>query len=212
MKKLLIAGLALFFFSTVVNAQFVSHNFKPFRVDVMTAWAIPGGSGAKGGVAFSLEPKYNIVDKLSVGLRMEAALTARGWVAPDGSSVSASVSAAGSYLATSDYYYTTSFFRAFSGVGTGIYTIASADVTANSQNGSIALAGGTKFGGMIRSGFDLGHFRFALEYNLIGKSTQTVDDGNGGTATVVSKNSYTSIKIGFFVGGGRKAKTVKGAF
>jgi len=212
MKKLLIAGLALFFFSTVVNAQFVSHNFKPFRVDVMTAYAIPGGSGAKGGVAFSLEPRYSFIDKFSVGLRMEAAITARGWVAPDGSSASAAVAASGSYLATSDYYYTSKFFRAFSGVGTGIYTIASASVTTNNQNGSMSLGGGSKFGGMIRSGFDIAHFRFAVEYNLIGKSSQTVSDGSGGTTTVTSKNSYTAIKIGFFIGGGRQQKTVKGAF
>lgn len=204
MKKLLFAGLALFFFSTVVNAQFVSHNYKPFRVDVMAAWAVPQGPGAKAGVAFSLEPKYSIIDKVSVGLRMEAAITARGWTAPDGSSASADVAASGSYLATSDYYYSTKFFRAFSGVGTGIYTLASASVGASSQNGSLALGGGTKFGGMVRSGFDIAHFRFAVEYNLIGKTTQTVADGSGGTTTVSSKNSYTAIKIGFFIGGGHQ--------
>jgi len=212
MKKLLIAGLALFFFSTVVNAQFVSHNFKPFRVDVMTAWAVPQGPGAKGGVAFSLEPRYSIIDKISVGLRMEAALTARGWTSADGSSASADIAASGSYLATSDYYYTNKFFRAFSGVGTGIYTLASASVGASSQNGTLSLGGGSKFGGMVRSGFELSHFRFAVEYNLIGKTTQTVADGSGGTTTVSAKNSYTAIKIGFFIGGGRQHSTVNAKF
>lgn len=208
MKKLLLAGFAFLALSTVVNAQ----NFKPFRVDVMSAWAIPQGPGAKGGVAFSLEPRYSIMDKLAVGFRIEAAITARGWVAPDGSSVSANVAASGSYLATGDYYYSNRFFRPFSGLGTGVYSIASASVNANSQNGDIAVGGATKFGGMIRSGFDLGHFRFAVEYNLIGKSSQTSSDGNGNTTTVVSKNSYTAVKIGFFIGGGRVRQTVHSSF
>jgi len=209
MKKILLAGFALFCLSTISNAQ----SFKPFRVDVMTGWAIPQGPGAKGGVAFSLEPRYSIIDKISVGLRMEAAITARGWVAGDGSSASADVAASGSYLATGDYYYSNRFFRAFSGVGTGIYSLASASVSAGSQNGSVSLGGSTKFGGMIRSGFELSHFRFAFEYNLVGKSTQTVTDGNGNTlGTATAKNSYCAIKIGFFLGGGRQAKPVSGKF
>lgn len=179
----------------------------------MSGWAIPQGSGAKGGVALSLEPRYSIIDKVSVGLRMEAAITARGWVASDGSSASADVKASGSYLATGDYYYSNRFFRAFSGAGTGIYSLAGTTVGASNQNGSVALSGSTKFGGMIRSGFELSHFRFAVEYNFIGKSTQTVTDGNGNTVgTAAAKNSYCAIKIGFFIGGGRQAKTVKGNF
>ncbi|HXB06014.1 MAG TPA: hypothetical protein VNW04_02830 [Puia sp.] len=208
MKKILLAGFSLLCLTTAINAQ----NFKPFRVDVMSGYAIQGGSGAKGGVALSLEPRYSLMDKISVGLRIEAAITARGWVSPDGSSVSANVAASGSYLATGDYYYTNRFFRPFSGIGTGVYSLASASVDASSQNGSVAISGGTKFGGMIRSGFDLGHFRFAAEYNLIGKSTQTVTDGSGNMTTVTAKNSYASIKIGFFFGGGRIQQTVHSSF
>ena len=213
MKKLLIAGFAFLSFTTAVNAQFVSHNFKPFRVDVMLGYAIPSGPGAKGGVAVSLEPKYSIIDKVSVGLRMEAAITARGYVKSDGSAVSADVKASGSYLFTGDYYYTNKFFRPFSGVGTGIFSLASASVSATAQNGTASASGGTKFGGMVRSGFDLGHFRFVAEYNLIGKSTQIVTDDQGvPTGTAQIKNSYASIKLGFFFGGGRKAKTVNAKF
>ena len=31
---------------------------KPFKIDVSFGYAIPGGSGAKGGVLFAVEPKY----------------------------------------------------------------------------------------------------------------------------------------------------------
>jgi len=209
MKKILFAGFSLLFFTTVVNAQ----NFKPFRVDVMSGYAIPSGSGAKGGVAFSLEPRYSIIDRLSVGLRVEAAITARGWVANDGSSASANVSASGSYLATGDYYYSNKFFRPFTGIGTGVYSLASASFDASGQNGSVGTSGSTKFGGMVRTGFELSHFRFAFEYNLIGKSTQTITDGSGNTlGTATAKNSYCAIKIGFSIGGGRQHKTIDAKF
>lgn len=49
---------------------------------------------------------------------------------------------------------------------------------------------GTKFGFMPRAEFELGHFRAAVEYNLVGKSNNT-------------NYSYIGFKIGFFFGGGR---------
>ncbi|HEY6901012.1 MAG TPA: hypothetical protein VI233_10230, partial [Puia sp.] len=143
----------------------------------------------------------------------EAALTGRGWVASDGTAASASVAASASYLATTDYYYTNSFFRPFTGVGTGFYSMASASVEGTTQKGSVATSSSTKFGGMARAGFELSHFRFVVEHNFIGKSTQTVTDENGnniGTAT--ARNGYTTIKIGFFIGGGRKRQTVNAKF
>ncbi|HEY4149562.1 MAG TPA: hypothetical protein VGM41_11560 [Chitinophagaceae bacterium] len=197
MKKLLFLFLAVLCFN-FSQAQ----TFNPFKVDLAVGAAIPNGSGAKGGVLLSLEPKYAVISRLSVGLRIEAAIMARGYVSGDGSSASASVSAAASYIATSDYYYTNSFFRPFSGVGLGLYRFASASID-NSGN-DVGTAAGSKFGTMVRSGFELGHFRFAVEYNIIGKNTQTYIDGSTGDKyTVSSKNSYMGIKLGFFFGGGR---------
>jgi outer membrane protein X len=56
---------------------------------------------------------------------------------------------------------------------------------------------------MVRSGFEVSHFRFAVEYNVIGKSSWSTTDGSGHTYTVSSRNSYMGVKIGFFIGGGR---------
>ena len=72
MKKILIVGISLLSIS-MVNAQ------SPFKVDVAIGGAIPSGTGSKGGFLFAVEPKYAVMDKLDVGLRIEAALTARGF-------------------------------------------------------------------------------------------------------------------------------------
>jgi len=213
MKKILLAALFLPAL-TVLHAQDLKvvkapsmsmHKYEPFKVDISTAYAIPSGPGAKAGVAFAIEPKYAIIDKFAVGLRLEWAITARGWVAPDGSAASASVAANASYLATYDYYLPGLVFRPFVGGGSGIYSMASASVSAGTQNTTSSATGGSKFGTMFRTGFEVGHFRMAFEYNLIGKTSATVTDGSTGTTSTISaKNSYASIKLGFFIGGGKR--------
>jgi hypothetical protein len=214
MKKVLVAGIALLTL-TAVQAQDIigvvktpfSQAYKPFRVDISTGAAIPQGSGAKGGVMFSVEPKYTFLGKFSVGVRMEGALMARGYVSSDGSASSGNVAASASYLATYDYYLTKVIFKPFVGGGTGIYNLASASFSDNSQSTTAAASGASsKVGSMVRSGFEFHHFRFAVEYNFIGSTNQTITDNNTGAkvGTASTKNGYCSIKIGILLGGGRK--------
>jgi hypothetical protein len=201
MKKIYLA-LSIALISLGASAQLKS-NFKPFKVDLGFGYAIPGGSGAKGGVAFSLEPKYAVASQIAVGLRMEGAVVARfSGYDQDGAPLNVSVKASGSYLVTGDYYYTNKWmFRPFTGVGTGIYSIASAE--ANS-GGNGAAGAGSKFGGMARAGAEIGHFRFSVEYNMVPGSTLDGFDSDGNAAQITSKNSYLTVKIGAFFGGGRK--------
>ena len=199
MKRVLFMGLALIGISTA-NAQTSAGTYKPFKVDVAFGYAIPQGTGSKGGVLFAVEPKYAVMDQLSVGLRIEGAITARGFVSNEGESASAKVATSSSYLATGDYYFSNNTFRPFAGAGLGIYQLASASFD---ETTDIAFGSSTKFGGMIRAGFEVSHFRLGLEYNLIGKSTETVQDGSSTPLTVTSKNSYMGIKLGFFLGGGK---------
>ena len=211
MKRILLAALLLPAL-TVLHAQDLKvdksaptmSKYKPFKVDLSTAWAIPQGSGAKAGIAFAIEPKYAIIDKFAVGFRLEWAVTARGWLAPDGTTASANVAASGSYLATYDYYLPGLVFRPFVGGGTGIYNLASASVTETSQNSSVVAAASSKFGQMLRAGFEVGHFRMALEYNIIGKTQAAYTDGTGTTSTISTPNNYMAIKLGFFIGGGKR--------
>jgi outer membrane protein W len=186
MKKLSFV-LAFIVATIAVNAQ--STAFKTFKVDLATGYAIPGGSGAKGGVLFAVEPKYAVNDNITVGLRMEAAIMARATVDATGNLQEADVKASGSYLLTADYYLNTNKFRPFAGVGVGLYSTAGAKVDNSGTTGEVSS--GNKFGGLPRVGFELGHFRMALEYNVVGK-----------TGTI--NNNYMGIKLGFFVGGGRK--------
>jgi hypothetical protein len=212
MKKFLTAG-ALLLMITAVHAQDLSvvkappfnQTNKPFRVDLSTGFAIPQGSGAKGGIVFAVEPKYTLLGMMSVGLRFEGALTARGYVAPDGTTASANVAASFSYMATYDYYLTKVIFRPFIGAGTGIFNMASANVTEGGYTYSMASGSNTKFGGMTRAGFEVHHFRLSFEYNFIGKSSQDVYDNTGTkVGTVASKNGYCTIKLGVLIGGGKK--------
>lgn len=214
MKRILMAGIFLLALSalhaqelTVTKApSFNLHKYKPFKLDVSTGFALPQGPGAGGGVLFAVEPKYSIIDQFAVGLRLEAAIMAHGWVASDGSSASANVAANASYLVTYDYYYLHALvFRPFVGGGSGIYNLASASFSEGGQNSSVAAAASSKFGTMFRTGFEVGHFRLAVEYNFIGKTTQTITDGSGNPiGTITAKNSYAGFKIGFFFGGGKR--------
>ncbi len=184
MKKIITFLMALFVFQ-LVNAQDGGDRiFKKFKVDVSLGYAIPQsseGGGKKGGVLFVIEPKYAVMDELSVGLRMEAAVMANVNIAGE----SGSVKANGSYLATGDYYFSNNKFRPFAGAGAGIFTSASVDLKEDVNSANIPVA--SKFGFMGRAGFEYGHLRMGLEYNIVGK-----------------KANYIGIKIGACIGGGRK--------
>ena len=194
MKKL---TFITFFLMIVAAAN--AQEFKPFKVDLSTGYAIPSGEGAKGGVLMVVEPKYAVIPNLSVGVRFEIAVMARGYVNSQGTNGEIDLKASGSYLATTDYYYPlpSKKIRPFSGAGTGIFSLASA--TADNNNAGVSAAK-SKFGGMARSGVEIGHFRLAFEYNFVG-DTDVMDASN--TKIGTSKNSYMSIKIGATIGGGR---------
>ena len=196
-------ALAIFILSSILSlsAKSQESDLKPFKVDVSLGYAIPGGKGAKGGVLFAVEPKYAIMSSLSLGLRMEGAVVARfSGYDENGEAMDASVKASGSYLVTGDYYFTDNYsFRPFAGGGAGIFSMATAEMNSNSGE----VSGGTKFGGMIRAGFELSHFRLGLEYNIIPKTTFTGYDENGEITTgLTSKNGYIGIKVGVCIGGG----------
>lgn len=179
-----------------------AQNFKPFKVDLSTGYAIPGGKGAKGGILFAIEPKYAVIPNLSVGLRFEAAVMARGFADQNGDVAEVDVKAAGSYLATADYYLTENTVRPFAGAGLGLFSLASASAD---NNGGSASATGSKFGGLVRAGVEISHFRLGVEYNLVPATTVTVFDGNS-TYESKAKNGYIGVKIGAVIGGGRIKK------
>jgi hypothetical protein len=191
-------------FGTVLTLSAIAQDesdLKPFKCDISLGYAIPAGAGSKGGILFVIEPKYAVMSRLSAGLRMEAAIVARfsGYDA-NGDPLNASVKGSSSYLATADYYLTDNYkLRPFAGIGGGVFLLASVE----SNQSSDQVSTGAKFGGMIRAGVEISHFRFGLEYNFVPKTTFTGYNSNGDLTTgLTSKNSYIGIKIGACIGGG----------
>jgi OmpW family len=173
-----------------------AQTFKSFKAIVGTGYAIPGGSGAKGGVLFYLEPMYNVSDKISAGLRMEWAAMARGY-SEDIGDTDLKISTSGSYTLNGQYYFNTNGFRPFVGLGLGMYTIKAATFDNGSGGTSTFGSDETKFGFYPRIGFDASHFNMTIDYNIVGATKYEGTD-------VKSKNSYIGIRVGVAIGGGRK--------
>ena len=200
MKKvfLILSLVSIVSISAIAQSE---SGLKPFKVDVSAGYALPGGKGSKGGVLFVVEPKYAVMSQLSVGLRMEGAVIARfSGFDTEGNPSQVSVSAAGSYLATGDYYFSDNYsFRPFAGAGAGIFSLASAQANSNETTG---VSAGKKFGGMIRGGIELSHFRLGIEYNIVPSTKFDGYDSQGNVAKLTSKNGYLGIKLGVCFGGG----------
>ena len=198
--------LAIFILSSTISLSTKGQdavNLKPFKVDLSIGYAIPGGEGTKGGIVLAVEPKYAVIPNFAVGLRMEGAIIAKfSGYDENGNAMNTKVKAAGSYLATGDYYFTNNYaLRPFAGAGAGIFSLAGIEVNSSSEN----ISGGSKFGGMVRGGIEAGHFRLGLEYNIVPKTTFEGYDSNGNYVTgLTSSNNYIGIKIGACIGGGRK--------
>jgi hypothetical protein len=156
--------------------------FKKFKTDVSFGYAKPQLSSSGGGALFAIEPKYAVIDQLSIGLRIEAAVTAKIDKTGNGSSAKANAS----YLLTGDYYFNNHKFRPFGGGGAGIFTTASVDQnTVITSSGTLPMA--SKFGFMVRAGFGYGHLRVGVESNFL-----------------ADKAGYLGFKLGVCFGGGRK--------
>ncbi|RYY23102.1 MAG: hypothetical protein EOO04_14760 [Chitinophagaceae bacterium] len=196
MKK----SLLFLYLSTVLAfSASAQDDLKPFKFDISLGYAIPGGSGAKGGILLAAEPKFAVIPKLAVGLRMEVAVMARGVSGVEDTYDEVEVKASGSYLATADYYFTDNYsFRPFVGAGGGLYSLAA--TTVNEYEDEYNGDAKTKFGGMVRGGLETRHFRFGVEYNIVPATKYTNYNGSGNTVT--TKNGYLGVKVGICIGGG----------
>ncbi len=181
---------------TIAQGKFeeIKH-YKFFKVQADIGYARPSGSGSKSGLLLALEPKINLTDKLTIGLRMEASAIARGHIDREGTAFSGEGEAGLGFatLATSDYYFTTRMVRPFVGAGAGIYNLVSVQAT-SANGGSINIPADTKFGVMVRAGVEIWHVRAGFHYNFIGKTAQRTK----------INNSYMGITIGLVFGGGVK--------
>ena len=187
-KRVSILAALLCIFSLSMQAQDEGTGdriFKKFKVDVSLGYAIPQtsqGAGRNAGAIFVIEPKYAVMDQLSIGIRLEGAVMVN--VDDAGETGKGQVNA--SYLATGDYYLSNNKFRPFLGAGAGVFTYA--NVSSDDDISTINDVPTTSdFGAMARGGFEYGHLRIGVEYNF-----------------VPNKSGYLGLKIGAVIGGGRK--------
>lgn len=213
-KKRIYMKKSLFCFALVLFSlsSFAQEKGK-IRVGLSPGLSITNSSVGFGG---DIDFRYNIMDNLNVGLKYGAALQVKDLVI-DELTPKASLTACGisSFLATSDYYFNkgTSMFAPFLGGGVGVYNVLNIGVTANSSiapsiptNLSV-FQPVTRFGGLLRGGFESGHFRMGLEYYIVPKTN--VVDLVTSTPMGRTNNSYLNFFLGFYFGGGHWKKVAE---
>ncbi|HTH55477.1 MAG TPA: outer membrane beta-barrel protein [Cyclobacteriaceae bacterium] len=193
MKKITYVMAFAMLASTVSFAQ----EYKKFKVGVGLGYAMASGSGSSGGVLFAIEPAYRLKDNISIGIKLEDAVIVRGF---SQSTTSASLSAAALASSTfnGQYYFGSTSFRPFVGLGCGLYQLASVSESVSSGGSTVTIgaAAETKLGFYPRIGFDNRHFNVTIDYNII----PSTDLGGGNNLN----NSYIGFRVGAFFGGGKK--------
>ncbi len=167
------------------------HDYRPFKVDA----GLLLGEVHKhnvGLIAPYVEPKYNINNRFTVGMRLEYTFYYKEDFVdynPDNPYFT-DANAEGwnfSTILTGDYYFNDNYLRPFIGIGGGLYymyidTENSFDYSNKKNIGAMGF--------MPRAGFNIGQFRLSCEYNYI--MTDEID------------LNYFSLKIGYEIGGGKK--------
>ena len=166
------------------------HDYYPFKVDI----GVLVGDVTEHNVGLMtpyIEPKFNVNNSFSVGLRIEYVFYSKDeFIAfnPDDPYLSDFDSDGWtfSFMPTCDYYFNDNFVRPFVGFGAGIYAMYNAKENSYLNFNEHEVA----FGYMPRAGVNIGQFRFACEYNVI--RSEEVD------------LNYFSLKLGYEIGGGKK--------
>lgn len=204
MKKLILS-LFIIAIAFTSNAQ----EKGKIRVGFDAGLALPNaGAGFNG----DLDIRYNIMDNVNVGVKFNGMAAIKDLdINESASTVSMTTSIISSTLVTSDYYFNNgeNMFAPYLGGGLGFNKIiniglsaSGTDIPATPSNAS-TFAPENKFGGLIRGGFELGHFRMGLEYYII-PSSSVVDINN--VIFKTTNNSYLNLTLGFYFGGGKWRK------
>lgn len=214
MKRLALPLLALLVLAAPA-ARAQAPNFQPIRVDLTFFGAYASADATSWGGGVTLEPKYNLTDHLSIGLRFDAAAFVTQDVTVSSETGDASVSqgarAVTTFLAKADYYLTTTPVRPFVGLGLGLYRIGagSQDVSGGSVVQTASSFSG--FGLCPQLGVNFGGFRLAATYHLVTGGDMVVATQAIGapapTETKLSKNFF-AFEIGGTFGGAPRAGAV----
>lgn len=151
--------------------------YKKFKIDLMAGYSHYLEEGIYNyGFNFSIEPKYNVLDNLAVGLKVEAVDFRLVY-----DSVVEDFNVASAALST-EYYLGKKVFRPFFGMSVGYYLMASTYNSVFEKEDTETR----EFGGGPKLGFQVGHFRFATEMNFTNESV------------------FVCLKVGGTIGGGKR--------
>ena len=191
---------------SLINAQ--SQNYQLFRFDLGVSYVITDKHWGSWGMGAWIEPKFNLLDQLAVGLRTEGIAVIGGMLSnePD-----ITQKAGAAFLLKGDYFFTNNTARPFGALGLGMYTLGgqSIKVSTSATSASISQKAGKYFGIAPQIGVDLSHFRVSFVYNIIlGATLEVSQSVNVGTNSIQQSSSisqnYLSLEIGGFIGGGKK--------
>lgn len=201
--------LATFAATTLGFAQAASaqaENYQPIREDTGLAGAYAASMGG-GGFGATVEPKFNLLDKVSLGLRLEGVVTFGGSIGGADQDVSVGMGASAASLAKGEYFFTTGTARPWVGLGLGMYTLVSQSVDTGQDSVAVSQRAGKYFGMAPQLGVDLGRLRLAATYNVILGADVEVTQMVGSTEqTSSTSQNYFTFELGIRFGGARKAQ------
>lgn len=185
-QRLLHIILVLGVFATTV----AQNDYRTFKLDVGLMFGELNEHHV-GLFAPYIEPKINITNNITMGLRMEYVFySTEDFIAFDPNDPYFSgFNADGwtySSVFTCDYYFNDHYLRPFVGIGAGIFYLYNAKENAYLDFNEEVLA----FGYVPRFGVNVGQFRFSCEYNFI-LSDKT-------------ELGYLAFKLGYEIGGKKK--------
>jgi len=166
------------------------NDYRPFKLDVGLLMGEVNEHHV-GLVAPYVEPKYNINNDFTVGMRVEYVFYSKvDFIDYDPNNPYRSDYDADGWtfstVLTGDYYFNDHYLRPFVGIGGGLYYMYNAKENSYLNFNEHIVS----FGYVPRVGLNIGQFRASCEYNFI------ISDK--------SNLSYLSFKLGYEIGGGKK--------
>jgi hypothetical protein len=222
MKKYIL--LVLLIPCLMSDALSQSDNYRLVRFDFGFSYVAPMSSRLSSGFGFTLEPKFQVTDKHTIGLRTGFYFMTSNSLdyidAYDFETVPTELSVGGAvnFSVYNEYFLTEGRGRPFVGVGFGFYGGGSASVTsATIVGGGTADVGADAFASMGLSptaGFHFGVLKLTASYHYIFGGTEVnVDVREAGPSGVSSvsliqkeRNDFIELKLMLGIGGGRKDK------
>jgi outer membrane protein X len=157
------------------------------------------------GIGTNIDVRYNLLDNFNVGLTFGNANMFKNEIMFSSVyGIKGQLIETKTYLVSSDFYFNSGYsnYITFLGFSAGLFNVSKLylpNYTSLEELNAYDYSE-TKFGCVFRTGFEHKKFRFAIEYNLIPKTSFTdINERSFG----LSNNNYFDVTLGFYVGGGK---------